>query len=367
VCAAVAFGGPQKDAKSIRLALGFYGLVRNLDLSLASVKHFVMTPLREASRGAMDVFVHAMMVEGENNVQLRRTDFLRLSPCAFVAEQQRIVDLQWQLPALAQASLRWRATHLGGGSGPAALQTILNAYRQLYSLSRLARLVLKRHHAAPKRYTHVVAVRSAVIFFSHVRLPPTSLGQRGTIMVPNLQHFGGLNDRFAAGDADTMLHVVMAQFDSLASPPTTNGQLDAHSWRRANFDKRVLRVNSTEDLLCRHLARAHAPVSVSLVPLCMIRVRPNGHRVARDLFALPEAPRVCKDRGLHVEHEQWGSSTPQSAVSVAIMHPPSPRNKGRNMLRNARTHIDACEGERARWIECGRSSGNLSSCRLSRG
>jgi hypothetical protein len=295
-CTALSLRSGRDKRPLVRIALGFYGLARNLELTLPSIVAHVMRPLAAASAGALDVFVHAILVGVEGGAALRKTDFLRLSPCAFAAEQQAIIDAEGGLANLARASMRWRIHHglpwYGGyGQGPNGQATLINSYRKLYSLSKLADLIITRQRAARQVYTHVVAARPDVAYYTPMRglqlqlSTLANLSSRG-VAIPNVQHFGGLNDRFAIGDAEAMLHKAMRPFDSLAA---------AH--RKRPWDEgALLRTNSTEGFLCNYMVGAR--VRVSLVPLCMVRVRSGGRRVGRDAFSTPERARECEAIGL---------------------------------------------------------------------
>jgi hypothetical protein len=69
---------------------------------------------------------------------------------------------------------------------------------------------------------------------------------------------GGVNDRFAYGDADSMLGGYMSQWQLQMIPAATDG----------------VRMVDSEDLLCQHLVERR--VVVGTTPLCIVRVRANG-------------------------------------------------------------------------------------------
>ena len=99
-----------RAAHPVRVAVAFYGLIRNIMFTLPSLRTNLLAPLRDAV-GAVDVFVHTMLVRAlardadatelsshsgadhqEVGVALHLLDFARLEPCRFAVEDQDEID-----------------------------------------------------------------------------------------------------------------------------------------------------------------------------------------------------------------------------------------------------------------------------------
>ena len=60
---------PVVPSSSRRVAVGFFGLSRNLRSTLPTIERNVIAPLREASGGLLDTFVHAMLLTSITNAR----------------------------------------------------------------------------------------------------------------------------------------------------------------------------------------------------------------------------------------------------------------------------------------------------------
>ena len=96
---------------------------------------------------------------------------------------------------------------------------------------------------------------------------PASLLREGVVL-PNFAHWTGLNDRFAAGDAKSMLHSYMRQFEAQFS-----GDAGADVFQFTN-------VVGSEGALCKQLV--DSKVRVAMLPACLVRVRGDGRAIAYD-------------------------------------------------------------------------------------
>ena len=125
-------------------------------------------------------------------------------------------------------------------------------------------------------------------------------------MVPNFSHgsaggaWGGVNDRFAYGDADSMLQVYMTQFEQQLN--TTNGVWLADS----------------EHLMCQHLASHRVPVRTT--PLCAARMRANGAELFDDFKRKRKGPEYCRGIGFSPREEDRINPCPPR-VRLCIRRP----------------------------------------------
>jgi len=101
----VSFSGCHVHGKEpMRIAVCFFGMTRNIENTIDSIRSNLLAPLTAVSSGALDVFVHSLLLgelssnnlyhpdEAENSVPLHNGDFLELHPCRFAAEDQDVVD-----------------------------------------------------------------------------------------------------------------------------------------------------------------------------------------------------------------------------------------------------------------------------------
>jgi len=204
---------PVLPSSSRRVAVGFFGLSRNLRSTLPTIERNVIAPLREASGGLLDTFVHAMLLTSITNARssefaepIDPLSFLAVQPCRLAAEDQHAADAAMHLEEL---TARWNTTKQ-------PLSTKYNALRARYSLWRLSKLIVAYEEAAGIRYAHIAAVRPDTSFLS--LLPRAdALLQRAEpgIWLPNAHHWNGTNDRFAHGDATSMLTCYMTQYEAI--------------------------------------------------------------------------------------------------------------------------------------------------------
>ena len=111
--------------------------------------------LLQAADGALDIFVHTMLIsniadehakgklryrdshaswrKSQRSTQLSATDFLRLRPCKFTAESQTLVD--WNMKFKTRARHSWiHKTRNNFYS----IQDFLNIYRSRYSMGQVS-------------------------------------------------------------------------------------------------------------------------------------------------------------------------------------------------------------------------------------
>jgi len=272
-----------------RVAVCFFGLSRNLSTTLPSIEANLLGPLLD-SGADFDIFVHAMLLNSITNkrshekaLALQPFEFASLNPCRFTAEDQDTSD---EALSPLVAKMEGRAAGFQGTYDHASKW---NAVRAYYSLWKVSRLVLAhersifyrtestttsthvayQHQHGAHLYTHVVAARPDTSFLSPFDAAELlrdaalyhSVGP--FIRLPSFRQWGGLNDRFAAGEARAMLHCYMSRYTEAARNPE-------HFFRKAT---------NTERLLCLHLARCQigrGGVSVEPTDVCVKRVRADG-------------------------------------------------------------------------------------------
>lgn len=147
------------------------------------------------------------VIESARAVAVDRREFLMLEPCRFAAEDQDVVGDDEQFE---QHATRWKSA-----SAAYDLSGKLNAVRALYSLSRAARLIRAQQRTTGRAYDLIVAARPDMSFLTP--FPFALPAYPNSLRVMNGQHWGGVNDRFAAGDGASMLGCYMVQYERIVS------------------------------------------------------------------------------------------------------------------------------------------------------
>lgn len=217
-----------------RVAIGFYGLVRNMTLVLPSIERHVFDVLDRASI-SYDVFVHSMFLRrvsnlrsGEKDVPLDPYDFIRLRPCVFEVKHQGVALEQSNLSTSGTDGQALRIQPWGDG-----LASIHNLLIALESQHALARLIARHARDLNVTYDAVAALRPDVAYVRDIDLPealPTLMASastptvytpdfgygvmaNGTFVRPYAQQSCCLSDRLAFGHVAPMLNVYMTRGD----------------------------------------------------------------------------------------------------------------------------------------------------------
>ena len=274
--------------REVRPALCFFGLIRNIRLTIDNVRTNLVRPIVRAA-GAVDVFVHSLATRRERALLLdpAGADVRRLAPCRSKVESQASVDAAERLAGVAAEAFRRIAfrTQAMKRADEFPLPTyyteaaLRNWLRSRYSLMGVARLVEAQEREQGWGYTHVIVSRPDVRI-SPLRWDPGSV-RPGTAYVPNFHHCTGINDRFAHGSRSTMLRF-MRQYADLRG---SNAAVDFSPSMR-----------TTEAHLCHHAIRSG--IQVRLTPLCVTRVRADGGYSLMDGSRVAHAPYECAAKGL---------------------------------------------------------------------
>ena len=284
-----------------RIAVAFYGAQRSTPLTLASIEKNLFAPLLEASDGAMDVFVHAMVVrnldaisrvKSEEGVKLCPEDFKLIRPCVSDTDDQDHADSANRLFEIAETAMYSNGTTEMPRVGMPAIshpEVRLNIVRSRFSMSRVARLVVEREEELGFRYTHVVMARADTGFASPLLWRPPHGGF--WLRVPNFQHWKGVNDRFAYGTRDAMVTALLSEFNVMNTP----GQFFS---------------TGSEGKMCDYL-RSFEGLRVGVTPLCLVRVRANGAVSGSDFHIRgPAKPTECGELGLSLIEDETDEDEP---------------------------------------------------------
>jgi hypothetical protein len=237
-----------------KVALCFFGLVKNYGLVAGSVEQYVLAPLRREGYD-YDVYIHTYdqvftsnARNGERNVYINPRSIATFFPGARMRrDAPEIADRVRPLDFYLQNGDPWP-------DNPRV--SMINYVRQLYSLLEVTKLWSPR--AAEYRY--VIYLRPDVRFTSPLTLLPNL--QDNQIAIPAFHSFMGCNDRFAYGRAATM--------------KAYGGRMN---WLEAFFTNHHTRLHAERYLLLFLQAHNIKPV---WIPLHFVRVRADGNENPAD-------------------------------------------------------------------------------------
>lgn len=265
-----------------QVAVAFYGLIRNIANTIDGLERNLLNELRKFA--TVNVFAHSMRSDlaynahtpDEMQVTLppQDVDVLRLKPCVYALVDQRAFDQSFNVDNMVNMTMQRSRNILHPFND---VGTMRNIFRSRYSLYSVGQLIVEYETQHNVRYDYVVAARPDTTLLSPLPWRPIP---GGGVRVPNYSQGSGdgVDDRFAYGDHDSMLHVYMHQFDEQLSTP-------------------VAMVDS-ENLLCQHLGSSS--MTVGVIPVCVVRIRATGVSVAQE-YVIERSRPICP--GIRAAHE----------------------------------------------------------------
>jgi len=243
----------------LRVALCFFGLVKDYGLVADSVEQFVLSPLRKAGY-EYDIYIHTYNQptvtnprNGEKSVSINSSSITKFYPTAIIRRDDpttadRLHPLEYYLR--------------NGDPWPDNPRlSMMNYIRQLYSLH----MVTSLWWPSRSHYAYVVYLRPDVRFTSPLMLNP--LIRERQIAIPNFHSFTGYNDRFAYGRPLAM---------------KTYG--DRLNWVEAFFARYKCSLHAESYL--KFFLQAHG-MEVILIHIHFVRVRANGQENEADRSVQP--------------------------------------------------------------------------------
>ena len=247
-----------------KVALCFFGLVKNYNLTAASVEQYVLAPLRKQGYD-YDVYVHTYQQRltsnprnAESNAVVHPHSILKSFPKAVIKkEPPEVADRQRPLTWYLQNGDPWP-------DNPRI--SMQNYVRQLYSLRQVTTLWWPK----AQQYVYVIYLRPDVRFTTPLTLNPGLKASQ--VVIPSFHNFNGCNDRFAYG-----------------RPVTMKLYGERWSWLPTYFSKHKAPLHA-ERYLALYL-QAYG-LEVVRIPLHFIRVRANGQENPSDRAAQTPSSQV---------------------------------------------------------------------------
>ena len=282
VCVVVPPTLSKQSATPPRIALAFYGLFRAVPFTFANIEANLISPLSEITP-FLDIFLHSLLVsqrivedrEGAKNKTAAPAPdpfaFIKFNAtrrlCSFSIENQLVFDADNHISERAKEAWAAKANRNLRLKHGYTLSSFYNILRATYSLLSVSKLIRAREREGGFTYSHLVFARPDIRLEKPLRWKDFPFKVKGNVvMVPNNQHYGGINDRFAFGTRKVMLHL-STQFEAEAAAALPlSGQ---------NSEKRR----------AVHLSSLSPNVTIAFTPLCLVRVRGTGAVVERDKIA----------------------------------------------------------------------------------
>jgi len=201
----------------VRVAVCFFGLTRSLEITLPSIKQYLLDPL--LNHGIKyDTFLHTYKIKqpysnpraGEKNIILDSKEYKLLEPTFHMVEDKAVVSKKLDLAKYRSKGDPW-AQEKQAIKGD--FTTLDNHILYLWSQRQLIEMVKKNLG----RYTHIIFCRPDVLYQVPLKIEWFSISsETGKICIPNFGLCGNVNDRFALGRPEEMIPYGQRFNDALA-------------------------------------------------------------------------------------------------------------------------------------------------------
>ena len=203
-----------------RVAIAFFGISRNLKLTLPLFEKYVFGALGRHGIQS-DVYWHTVTKHSisnihttERNEELNRFDVQLMNPCVFeLADEGVVKEAEFaafkksRLDGHNKSMLKFDPFHKYFHDNYESLQNMLCAF---HSQFRLHQMISNRMRTMNITYDAILVLRPDTgVMFRDIDLPKFLPGIRNNelkgVWTPDFQRWKGLNDRFAFGDVSSML------------------------------------------------------------------------------------------------------------------------------------------------------------------
>jgi hypothetical protein len=225
----------------LKVAICFFGITRNLRPRTLDAMHahlFAPAAVLDPHFVRFGHFNVPGWIDNprtkEDTIPVVGDDFLKLGCDHLVTTPQETVDTQLDLTAFQAHGDPW-------GDGFVSLR---NLFRQYYSLDQVTHLL----QASGQRFDVVIYTRADILYRSRVCIPPM---EPRVIRTPRFAKWGGLNDRFALGNMETMIEYGLRGRAALDYIEQTDHPLHAEEFLAWYVVRQGLRNEDIDVLFCR--------------------------------------------------------------------------------------------------------------------
>lgn len=192
--------------KTVSVAICFFGLTRSLKYTLHSIQKMIVDPLRNAGI-KYETYVHTYKIDkpysykwgGEHNIKVDPNEYKLLNPDFFKIEDRDTVYKQIQPEKYRNHGNPWGNQKQSGGQND--FSVLDNHLLSLWSQKQLTEMWTKNKD----RYTHVMFCRPDVVYLVKISPDWFSFASR-KLYIPNTALFENMNDKFAIGQCNEMIH-----------------------------------------------------------------------------------------------------------------------------------------------------------------
>lgn len=292
----------RQGSEGIRIAIALFGLIRH-NATAINFENMLLKPLLRYTEHtySADVLLHTNVVDRINNPRGKELNVAlpdpdaweAFRPCRYSVEDQGVVD--WKLSTLLRS---FRKVQLAGihrtrnhpeTGREANSASLMNLLRALYSLRATGGIIKGREAATGRMYDVIVSARVDTIFTREVPGATYFYVHSSPVAKLFVPHFGCsvntellMNDRFAVGEREAMVHVYLPRLETLRQHHRTHEDANRHVYntqqrtrKRKNGPALPLKLLSGE----RHLfdtVRAHGVPTARVPQFCLRRVRAGG-------------------------------------------------------------------------------------------
>jgi hypothetical protein len=186
----------------VKVAICFFGLTRSLEFTLPSIEKFLFEPLKNHGI-RYDIFLHTYKISepysnpraGEKNLILDANEYKLLEPNYHKVEDKKIVSKKIHIERYRKMGDPWNRTNNGD------FTSLDNHILFLWSQKQLT----KMWSETKSKYSHIIFCRPDVIYQIPLQIDWFSFTEN-KIYIPNFGLSGNMNDRFAIGRPEQMIH-----------------------------------------------------------------------------------------------------------------------------------------------------------------
>lgn len=241
----------------MRIAIGFFGLIRSLKFTHESIKYNLLKIL-ENNGHEYDIFIHTYDLQvltnkrtNEKDVKLNVMDYKLLDPKEIIIDNQDEFDKSFDYEKIMSYGNAWKDSNDNFSS-------LKNLIRQLNSLQKLTLMISKQ-----PEYDIYIYIRPDLKIITPFDISWLNIKNNQLATPIYFKHWGGLNDRFAIGKFKD-IKIYGSRIKEILNFVTTPKKRPLHSEQLVKF---VLNKNKIKNID---------------IYITLIRVRADGTEAIRD-------------------------------------------------------------------------------------